>query len=70
MINYVAQFIPNLSAMTALLRELLKKDVKWSGCPKHEAALRRLKDLLCGEPVLTFYCADKPVTVQMGRKSV
>ena len=64
MINYLAQFIPNLSAMTAPLLELLKNNVEWSWCPKHEAALRCLKDLLCGEPVLTFYCADKPVTVQ------
>ena len=39
MINYLAQFIPNLSALTAPLRELLKKDVEWSRCPKHEAAL-------------------------------
>ena len=50
--------------MTAALRELLKNDVEWSWWPKHEAALRCLKDLLCGEPVLTFYCADKPVTVR------
>ena len=63
MINYLAQFIPNLSAMTAPLCELLKNNVEWLWCPKHEAALRCLKDLLCGEPVLTFYCADKPVTV-------
>ena len=69
MINYLAQFIPNLSAMTTPLLELLKKDIEWSWCPKHEAALRRLKELLCGEPVLTFYCADKPVTLQCDASS-
>ena len=29
MVNYVAKFAPNISEVTAPLRELLKKDVAW-----------------------------------------
>ena len=69
MINYLAQFIPNLSATTAPLRELLKKEADWSWQPVHAAALKQLKRILCSKPVLTFFNTSEPVTVQCDASS-
>ena len=43
MVNYLAKFVPKMSQVTALSRELLKKDVPWSWYPEHEKSLNHLK---------------------------
>ncbi|GBO45768.1 Transposon Tf2-9 polyprotein [Araneus ventricosus] len=43
MINYLRQFIPQASTISAPLRELLKKSTVWHWLPVNETALKTLK---------------------------
>jgi len=55
MINYLSQFIPNLSTTTTPLHSLLKKDTAWTWEPQHAAALKILTTLISSKPVLKFF---------------
>ena len=65
MVNYLGKFIPNLSDVTAPLRDLLKQDIVWQWLPQHENALLNLKKLVTQAPVLAFYDANKPVLLSV-----
>ena len=52
MVNFTALFVPNLSTVTAPLRDLLKGDVTWYWSYEHDQAVQTLKDILSKEPVL------------------
>lgn len=43
MINYLRQFIPNLSEITSPLRELLKKDIEFQWTNIQKEALIKIK---------------------------
>ena len=58
---YLAQYIPNESAITHPLRELLKKDAEWA---EHDKALDNIKDVLTIKPALAFYDVTQSVTIQ------
>lgn len=45
MASYSARFIPNISTITAPLRRLIEKGVKFEWSVEHEAALKVLKNL-------------------------
>ena len=64
LIKYLAQYIPNESAITEPLRELLKKDAEWDWQPEHDKAIERLKAVLTSKPALAFYDVNEPVTIQ------
>ena len=64
LIKYLAQYIPNESAITEPLGELLKKDAEWDWQPEHDKAIERLKAVLTSKPVLAFYDVNEPVTIQ------
>ena len=46
MVKYLAQYIPNESAITQPLRELQKKDAEWAWHAEHDKALDNLKAVL------------------------
>jgi hypothetical protein len=58
MVNYLSQYISNMSEITAPLRTLLKKDIQWSWHNEHQKALERIKKVLTSSPVLHFYDID------------
>ncbi|KAI4894807.1 hypothetical protein NFI96_015293, partial [Prochilodus magdalenae] len=62
--NYLAKFMPHLSAVCEPLRRLLDIDTPWHWLPKHEAAVSELKTLAASTPVLRYYDVTKSVTVQ------
>ena len=64
LIKYLAQYIPNESAITEPLRELIKKDAEWNWQPEHDKAIESLKAVLTSKPVLAFYDVSEPVTIQ------
>jgi hypothetical protein len=64
-INYLAKYIPNISELSAPLRSLLKSDVSWAWFREHDAALTKLKSVLSSAPVLRFYDASLPTTLQV-----
>ncbi len=69
MLNYLSKYIPNMSDKTASLRELLKKDVVWHWSKKHDDDFKELKEALCKAPVLQYYDASKPLTLQVDSSS-
>jgi len=65
MINYLGKFLPNLSDVTAHLRELLKQDTEWQWLEQHTAAVTNLKTLVTQAPVLAFYDTAKSVQLSV-----
>ena len=63
MINYLAKFLPNLSSMSEVLRQLVQKDVNWHWDDCHEKAWSELKKRITEAPVLSFFDPEK-VTIQ------
>ncbi|XP_054723301.1 uncharacterized protein K02A2.6-like [Uloborus diversus] len=64
MINYLRQFIPQVSTLTAPLRELLKQDTNWQWFPAHAAALSKLKEKIVSAPVLSIFDSSKSIVIQ------
>lgn len=64
MLKYLAKFIPNLSKITAELRELTKKDVPFEWNKKHDSEVNNLLKLITSEPILKAYDPGKPVIIQ------
>lgn len=42
----------------------MDKDTIWHWLPKHDAAVREIKQLVTQTPVLRYYNVSKPVTIQ------
>lgn len=63
-VTYLAKFLPKLSEVCEPLRRLLDKDVMWHWLPKHEDAVREVKQMVTSTPVLKYYDITKPVTIQ------
>ncbi|GBN52471.1 Transposon Ty3-I Gag-Pol polyprotein [Araneus ventricosus] len=64
MINYLRQFIPQASTISAPLRELLKKSTVWHWLPVHETALKTLKYKIASVPVLSVFKSSKSIVIQ------
>ena len=62
-LNYVSEFVPNMSTVTEHIRVLLGKDVPFVWTWEQEAAFENVKKLLSTAPVLAFYDVKQPVTV-------
>ena len=54
MINFLSKFIPNVSKITAPLRELLKNNVDFYWSFEQEQAFQMIKKLISSAPVLCF----------------
>ena len=52
MLNYLSPYIPNMSAVTAPIRDLLKKETQFSWLPEHERAFKTVKQIFSAEPLL------------------
>ena len=61
----MAPFIPNLSAMSEPLRNLLKKDFGFQWCPSHKTAFENIKQLIYREVSLTYFDPDKETVIQI-----
>ena len=57
--TYVSRLIDNYSEKTAVLRELLRKNKKFSGERKHNKAFKKLKEKLSSDTGLAFYDPNK-----------
>ena len=69
MINYVSKFIPNMSYLTAPLRQLLQQDVEWHWEEQQEASFKAIKEWIVLTPVLGYYDAEKALTLQVDASS-
>src|SRR4029434_4059477 len=63
MVNFIGKFIPNLSAKTSCIRDLLHKDNDFKWTSAHENEWQKLKSTLTTAPVLTFFDPTKRIKV-------
>ena len=63
--NYMGPFIPNLSTLTAPLRELLKESHQFDWSPAHQEAYNKIKDSISSEVTLTYFDPTKDITWQV-----
>lgn len=63
MIHFICKFIPNLSAKTASLRELLNHKNEFNWTSKHKQEWKLLKSTLTKDPVLTYFDASKKIKI-------
>lgn len=63
-INFLSKYIPNMSKVTAPLRDLLKKGNQWLWNHEHEVAIAILKGSVCDEPVLRFFDVNKSIVIE------
>ena len=64
MVNYLGQFVNNLSVLEAPLRELLRKDVEFQWNPEQEKSFNNVKEALTKTPILAFFDPKKEVVIQ------
>ena len=64
MINFLESHIPNMSATTAPLRDLLKTDVHFQWDAQHEVALTKIKEVISSPSVLSYFDPSKTSTIQ------
>lgn len=64
MCKFLAKYIPNLSAITANLRELTHDNVKWQWTDAHQNEIEKLKQILSTDPVLKIYDPKTPLVIQ------
>ena len=63
--TYMAPFIPNLSAMSDPLRNLLKKGTDFLWSPFHSTAFEKIKKSICRQVSLTYFDPRKETVVQV-----
>lgn len=59
LVTYLGRFIPDLGTTTEPLRQLIKKDVKFSWNQEHQIAFDKLKKELTKPPTLTYFDTSK-----------
>lgn len=62
--NYIAKFMPNLSAVCEPIRRLVQKDAEFVWGPDQQEAFERVKDIATAERSLSYYDVTKPVVLQ------
>lgn len=63
-INYVRDFVPNLSEISAPLRELLKKNINFEWLDTHNKCLQNIKNLIANAPTLKAFDFNQKITIQ------
>ena len=67
MIGYLSKLIPRYSTLTAPLRELIQKDVKFKWGPQEMEAFHKLKNIyiyITSEDVMAYFDPGKPISVR------
>ena len=55
MVTYLGKFLPNLSTISAPLRQLLQEDILWHWTDEHSSAIQSIKKLITQSPVLKYF---------------
>ena len=63
-INYLAKFIPHLSALRAPLQDLLKSDSEYMWSANHQICFEQIKDAVCKDVTLRFYDPNLPLYIE------
>ena len=68
-VQYLAKFLPNMSEVSAPLRELLHKDIEWYRDIQQENSFQTLKKMCVNAPVLAYYDKTKPIVLTVDSSS-
>ena len=63
MVMYLSPFIPGLSALTATLCELLKKDTDFTWNPTYDATFQHVKNAVISDTTLWYFDPLLPMTM-------
>jgi hypothetical protein len=63
MANYSSKYIRDFATLTAPLRELTKKNARFTWLPKHQACFDKLKATLASAPCMSYFAKDKETLV-------
>ena len=63
--TYMAPYIPLLTHHSAVLRELLRKDVEYTWLQSHDEAFQMIKSLICKATTLAYFDPNKSSTLQV-----
>lgn len=64
MVQYLSKFLPQLSAVTEPLRQLVHKEADWKWSTEHDSAVGAVKELICKAPVLRYFDPASELTLQ------
>ena len=64
MVKHLGQFIPNLSNVSAPLRNLTRTDTPWQWSHEHDKSLNHIKALLTSAPTLSIFNSSRPLLLQ------
>ena len=67
-VQYLAKFLPNMSEVSAPLRELLHKDIEWHWDIQQENSFQTLKKMCVNAPVV-YYDKTKPIVLTVDSSS-
>ena len=63
-VNYLARFIPHLSALRAPLQDLLKKENEFIWAQNHQLCFDQIKEAVCKDITLKFYDPNLPIFIE------
>lgn len=55
LVTYLGKFIPDLGSITEPLRQLVKRDAKFTWTPNHQESFNKLKQMLAKLPTLAYF---------------
>ncbi|GFS38880.1 transposon Tf2-9 polyprotein [Nephila pilipes] len=64
MVNFLSKFIPNVSKITAPLREIIYVNVEFNWGKEQELSFVNIKELLAKAPVLNVFSASDEIIIQ------
>ena len=67
--TYMSPFITKLSANTATLRDMIKKDAVFAWNSSHDKAIESTKKLMCREVTLAYFKPGADVVIQVAERS-
>lgn len=62
-VNYLSRFLPRLTDVAQLLRDLTSKDAKFTRAKEHDTAFKVVKKLVVNRPILKYYDCNAEVTL-------
>ena len=68
-VQYLAKFLPNMSDISAPLRQLLHKEVEWHWENEQEKSFQTLKKMCTNTPVLAYFDETKPIVLTVDSSS-
>lgn len=62
-VNYLSRFLPRLTDVAQLLRDLTSKDAKFTRAKEHDTAFKVVKKLVVNRPIPKYYDCNAEVTL-------